>query len=103
MTDNETPPIVVAQNAATTDPLKLAFANVIVILGAMGALAGFVSNRDLAGFIVWIKTNDGAAFVSAVLAFASFAYASWKARHRATQVVALGADPRVPPAAASLK
>lgn len=103
MTDNETPPIVVSGNAATTDPLKLAIANVFVIIGAMTALAGFVSNRDLAGFIVWIKTNDGAAFIGATLSVASLVYAAWKSRHRATQVVSLGADPRVPPAAATLK
>lgn len=103
MTDNETPPIVVSGNAATTDPLKLAIANVFVILGAMTALAGFVSNRDLAGFIVWIKTTDGAAFIGAVMTVASLGYAAWKSRHRATQVVTLGADPRVPATVAVVK
>lgn len=98
MADNEAPPIVVSDNAATTDPIKLVLANAVVIVGAAGSLAGFVSNRDLAGFIVWMKTSDGATFASAVMALAGVVYATWKSHHRATQVVAVAAEPRVPDA-----
>lgn len=93
--NNETPPIVVNGNEALADPVKLAFASLVIVLGSLTALSGFVSNRDLAGFIVWIKTTDGAAFIGAASTLAGIAYAWWKSRHRAAQVVAVAADDRV--------
>lgn len=98
---NETPPIVVTGNEALADPVKLALANVVVVVGAMTALSGFLSNRDLAGFIVWIKTTDGAAFIAAALSLAGLAYSWWKSRHRAAQVVSVAVDDRVPAAVAT--
>nr|WP_314471032.1 hypothetical protein [uncultured Sphingomonas sp.] len=100
---NETPPIVVKGNEALVDPAKLAVANVVVVIGALTALSGFVSNRDLAGFIVWIKTTDGAAFLAAALSLAGIVYSWWKSRHRAAQVVNVAADERVPAEVATVK
>lgn len=101
--NNETPPIVVTGNETLADPLKIAIANVLVVIGALTALSGFVSNRDLAGFIVWIKTTDGAAFIAAAMSLAGIAYSWWKSRHRAAQVVAVAADDRVAPDVATIK
>lgn len=100
---NETPPIIVTGNETLADPAKLAIANIFIVVGAITALSGFVSNRDLAGFIVWIKTTDGAAFIAAAMSLAGIVYAWWKPRHRAAQVVAVATDDRVSPAVASLK
>lgn len=95
--------IVVTGNEALADPAKLALANVVVVFGALAALSGFVSNRDLAGFIVWIKTTDGAAFIAAAMSLAGVSYSWWKSRQRAAQVVAVAADNRVSPAVATIK
>lgn len=100
---NETPPIVVTGNETLADPAKLALVNVLVVIGAMTALSGFVSNRDLAGFIIWIKTTDGLAFVGAATSLAGIAYAWWKSRHRAAQVVTVASDDRVPTEVANVK
>lgn len=100
---NESTPIVVTGNETIADPAKLALANVVVVLGALTALSGFVSNRDLAGFIVWIKTTDGAAFIAAALSLGGVAYSWWKSRHRAAQVVAVAVDNRVSPSVATIK
>lgn len=100
---NETPQIVVSGNETLADPAKLALANIVVVLGALTALSGFVSNCDLAGFIVWIKTTDGAAFIAAALSLAGVAYSWWKSRHRAAQVVNVAADERVPVEVATVK
>ena len=100
---NETPPIVVTGNETLADPAKLALASIVVVLGSLTALSGFVSNRDLIGFIVWTKTTDGLAFLGAVSSLAGIAYAWWKSRHRAAQVVAVAADERVSPDVATVR
>lgn len=99
---NEAPPIVVTGNEALADPAKLALASLVVVLGSLTALSGFMSNRDLIGFIVWIKTTDGLAFLGAASSLAGIVYAWWKSRHRAAQVVNVAADDRVPTAVASV-
>lgn len=100
---NETPPIVVTGNEALADPVKIALASVVVVIGSLTALSGFLSNRDLAGFIVWTKTTDGLAFLGAASTLAGIAYTWWKSRHRAAQVVTVAADERVPAEVASVK
>jgi len=79
-----------------TDQAMSAVRTVILSVSVVTAVAGFLSKRDLAGFIVYIQSNDFLAWLAAVLAGGTVWWGQLKTRHRAKQIVAIRDDPRVP-------
>jgi len=102
MTDNTTPPIQ-ANPTPVTDQAASAIRTVLLCIGVVSALAGFVAKRDLAGFIAYMQSSDFLAAMSLLLAAGSFVWGQWKTRHRAKQLATVAADPRVPDEVIALK
>lgn len=100
MSDNETPPIQVNQTPVA-DQAAAAARTIVLVLGAITALAGFVSTRDLAGFIAYVQTSDGLSALGLAITGATFAWGQWKTRHRAKQLAAI--VPHVPDEVAVFK
>jgi hypothetical protein len=102
MADNETPQIVVNPSPAT-DQAASALRTVLLVISAVTAITTLASKRDLAGFIVYVQSNDFLQVVSIIATAATFGWSQWKTRHRAKQLAAVAADPRVPDSVATLK
>ncbi len=93
MSGNETPPITAPSPA--NDQALSAVRTLILSVSVLTAFAGFLSKRDLAGFIVYIQTNDFLAWLATVIGIVTVTWGQWKIRHRAKQLVAIRDDPRV--------
>lgn len=102
VSNNETTPMQ-ANPTPTTDQAAAAVRTVLLCIGVITALAGFVAKRDLAGFITYMQSSEFAAALGLLLAAATFAWGQWKTRHRAKQLATVAADPRVPDEVISLK
>jgi hypothetical protein len=102
VTDNEAPQIVV-NPSPTTDQAQSAIRTVLLVVSAITAITTLASKRDLAGFIVYVQSSDFLQVASIVATAVTFAWGQWKTRHRAKQLAAVAADPRVPDAVATLK
>ena len=97
MDENEKPQIVLNTTPAADQAASLV--RVIVIsISVVTALAGFVSTRDLAGFILYIQSSDFLAALATLIALGTVTWGQWKIRHRAKQIHNIAADPRVPDA-----
>lgn len=102
MSDNETPQIIVNASPAV-DQAQSAIRTVLLVVSAVTAIATLASKRDLAGFILYVQSNEFLQVASIIVTAGTFAWSQWKARHRAKQLAAVAADPRVPDAVATLK
>lgn len=94
MADNEVPPIVV-NPTPTQDQVSSGIRSAVLVVGAVGAILGFVGKHDLAGLITYLQS---AAFLPAAFAIAtvgSFLWGQLKTRHRAKQLAIVAASPRV--------
>ncbi len=85
------------------DQVASALRTVVLIVSVTTALTTIASKRDLAGFIVYVQSSEFLQAMSIVISIATFAWGQWKTRHRAKQLAAVAADPRVPDAVATLK
>ena len=92
--ENEKPPITAPSPG--NDQAFAAVRTVILTISVLTAFAGFLSKRDLAGFIVYIQSNEFLAWLAMVIGAATVTWGQWKIRHRAKQIVAIRDDPRVP-------
>ena len=102
MSGNETPPIAVNPSPAS-DQVQAGLRSLVLVIGAVGAILGFVGKHDLAGLINYLQS---AAFVPAALVLASaasFVWGQWKTRHRAKQLISVASSPAVPDSVAKLK
>jgi hypothetical protein len=103
MTDtNETPPIQVAASPAM-DQAAATVRILLLVLGVGTTIAGFVSKRDLAGFIAYVQSSDFITALAVLITVGTFSWSQWKTRHRAKQLAAIAADPRVPEEVVTLK
>ena len=99
---NETTPIAV--NASPVpDQAASALRSVLLVVSVITALTTIASKRDLAGFIVYVQSSEFLQAVSIIVSIATFAWGQWKIRHRAKQLAAVGANPRVPDDIISIK
>lgn len=94
MTDNELPPITAPSPGY--DQALSAVRTFVLSVSVITAFAGFLSKRDLAGFIVYIQSNDFLAWLAMAIGIGSVWWGQFKIRHRAKQIVAIRDDPRVP-------
>ncbi len=100
--DNETPPIAV--NASpVNDQVASLIRTLLLLIGAVTALAGFIAKRDLAGFITYVQSSEFLQVAGVLLTAGTFAWGQWKTRHRAKQLATVAADPRVDDAVAHIK
>lgn len=103
MTEPNAAPPIIANPSPARDQAEAAIRGVVLTLSLVSALAGFVSKRDLAGFVAYMQSSDFLSAIAAVTGAAAFVWSQWKARHRSKQLAAIAADPRVPDAVATLK
>lgn len=96
MADNETPQIVAP--TPLNDQIASGIRVMVLAIGLVTTLAGFVSRRDLAGFIVYVQTNEFLATAGLLVSVGMFTWGQWKTRHRAKQLNAVAQDVRVPDA-----
>lgn len=94
MSENEAPPITAPVPA--NDQAMSAVRTIILSVSVITAFAGFLSKRDLAGFIVYVQSNDFLAWLAGITAAGTIWWSQWRTRHRAKQIVAIRDDPRVP-------
>ena len=99
---NESPPIAV-NPSPLNDQIASGIRNLLLAVGVVTAIAGFVAKRDLAGFIVYVQSSEFIQVAGLVLTFGSVAWSQWKTRHRAKQLASVAAHPAVPDAVAHLK
>lgn len=99
---NEIPPISVNASPAT-DQAASAVRTLLLVVSVGTALAGFLSKRDLAGFIAYAQSSDFLSIVALLVGGATFAWGQWKTRHRAKQLATIAADPRTPDSVAMIK
>lgn len=101
MNDNNNPPIVVPATPAS-DQIAAALRVAVLLISTCTALAGFVSTRNLIGFIAYAQSSQFLAAVAIVTSAATFVWGQWKTRHRSVQLATIAGDPRVPDAVASV-
>jgi hypothetical protein len=82
-----TPPIVVNENAGIIDLLTAAGRYLVVIVTIVPALLALFKARDIAGIINFLRGNEGAALLAAVIGFGTLAYGLFKTFRRGKQVV----------------
>lgn len=87
MTDPATPPpplsaqLVINPSVVRTLAINVSLALSIVVT-TLATLAGFVSNRDLAGWIVWVKSEDFVSFLGAIGLLATLGAYVWRSLTR---------------------
>lgn len=96
MADNETPPIVAP--TPLNDQIASGVRVLVIVIGMMTTLAGLVSRRDLAGFIVYVQTNEFLTALGVLVTAGTFLLGQMKIRHRAKQLNVVAKDDRVPDA-----
>jgi hypothetical protein len=99
---NETPPVEV-RSTPYFDMATSAVRSAVLVIGALVALAGFVSKHDWAGMIDYVQTAPFITSLATVSAAGAFLWGQWKTRYRANQLTTVAANPDVPDSAAKLK
>lgn len=91
MADNiETPPIAV--NASpVNDQVAALIRTLLLLIGAVTALAGFIAKRDLAGFITYVQSREFLQVAGVLLTAGTFAWASGR------RAIAPSSSPPWPP------
>ena len=92
--ETNTTPLIAVNATPTFDQISAALRSIGLVLGVLTAVAGFVSKRDLAGFIAFAQTSQFATAAAAIVAAVTFVWGQWHTRYRAKQLSAAGADPR---------
>ena len=95
MADNETPPIVVPATPGP-DVIAASVRLLVMAIGVVTAFAGFVSKRDLAGFITYIQSSDFLAAAGGISAAVAAIWALLKTQHRSIQLTNTAKNPLVP-------
>lgn len=98
MTDNNEQPQIQVSATPAADQAASLIRTVVLSVSVLTAVAGFVSKRDLTGFIAYIQTNEFLAALATLIALGTLVWGQWKTRHRAKQLANIAADPRVPDA-----
>lgn len=102
MSDNEAPQILVNANPLIDQMAGLG-RSVALVLGALSTIAGIASQHDLHALIAYIQTSDFATAAAIVVTAGSLGWGWWKTGHRAKQLIAVAADPRVPDSVVAIK
>lgn len=92
--ENETTPI--QAPTPLNDQIAAGVRVLVISLGMMTTLSGLLSRRDLAGFIVYVQSNEFLTAVGMIATVGAFTWSQWKTRHRAKQLNVVAKDPRVP-------
>ena len=96
-------PIVVSGGEAIKDPLQATGRYILVIATAFPVIASFVAKRDVVGLIDYFRSSPGALVISAAVSLGTMLYGIYKTHKRASQVVTVAADSRVPNAVAKIQ
>jgi hypothetical protein len=99
--DNEKPQIVVPATPVP-DQIEAGIRAVFLVIGAVSALAGFVSKHDIAGLVAFMQSSEFVSALGFAMAAAAFLRGQWKARHRSRQLTAIASSPKVPDSVATV-
>lgn len=103
MTDTSNDPGIKVNPSPYTDMAASAVRSLLVVVGALVALAGFVSKHDWAGLIDYVQSAPFLTALATIMAAGAFAWGQWKTRSRAVDAIAVATSPKVPDSVASLK
>lgn len=96
-------PITVSANAPIIDLLTAAGRYLVVIATLFPVALAVLKTRDIAAILEFVRGNDGATLLAAIVGLATFAYGLYKSHKRGAQVATVAADPAVPDRVAQLK
>ena len=94
MADNETGTIAVPATP-TMDKIAMVVRAVVLVIGAVTTIAGFVSKHDLAGFIAYVQSSAFLTVAGLVSTGIAFGWGYWKTGHRGRQLANLAVNPDV--------
>lgn len=103
MSDTDGKPGIEARATPYFDMATSAVRSVLLVVGAVVALAGFVSKHDWAGVLSYVQSAPFITALATVMAAGSFAWGQWKTRERANQISSVAGNPLVPEDVAKLK
>lgn len=85
---------IVVNPSPVKDQLAAGFRTLIVLLGGISAVMGFLRTHDLAGLIVYLQSDSFIPIIGAASAVGAFLYAQWKTIARKRELVDVAqADP----------
>lgn len=90
MADQPPAPIVV-NPSPVKEQIAAGFRTLIVLLGGISAVMGFLGKHDLAGLIVYLQSDGFIPIIGAVSAVGAFVYAQWRTVMRKREVVTITA------------
>lgn len=77
-------PIVVPASPANAQ-IASGLRSAVLVIGAITTLAGFVSHRDMAGFLTYVQSSDFVLVLGIASTVGSVAWGQWKLRKRELQ------------------
>lgn len=83
-------PVVVNPSAAG-DQITSALRTLVVLIGGVAAIVGFLGKRDLAGLVTYLQTGAFVPIMGAAGAVLAFLYGQWKTIMRKRQLVTVAA------------
>lgn len=92
MTNN--PIIAVSPSIQYIDMASSAIRAFVLVVGSITALAGFISQRDWHGVIVYIQSSPFTTVLATVMSVGAFAWSLWKSHKRGGQLLAAATDTR---------
>lgn len=85
------PAPIVIDPSPVADQIKAGIRNVIVLIGGMAAIFGFIGRHDAAGLVVYLQSGTFLPVIGAAGTVGAVVWGQWKARHSKAQLVTTGA------------
>lgn len=85
---------IVVNPSPVKDQIAAGFRTLIVLIGGISAMIGFLGKHDLAGLIVYLQSGSFVPIIGAASAVGAFVYAQWQTiRRKRTLVTVTAAAP----------
>lgn len=84
------PPLVV-DPSPVKDQIGAGIRTLIVLIGGISAILGFIGRHDAAGLVVYLQSGAFVPIIGAAATVGAFVWGQWKARHSKAQLVTTAA------------
>jgi hypothetical protein len=85
----DAPPPIQVNSSPAKEQASQTLATVLIILGGLGSVLGFVSKHDIAGLVVWLQSAPGVPFLAALVLVGTYAWRQLKVRKNQAEKVVL--------------
>ena len=82
-------PLVINPSTAS-EHTKSGVRDLLIFIGGFTAVMGFISKRDLAGFLSWIHSSEAFPFLGLVVAGSGLAWRHLRIKRKKAELVAVG-------------